>query len=72
MLEHDFRIEGLVPVRLFRRNQDMMPADSDVYFNAPGCASVRWDRNGTLVLVEWEGWADQRSSRPSSMPRSEL
>ncbi|MDQ6721822.1 MAG: hypothetical protein M3003_13645 [Candidatus Dormibacteraeota bacterium] len=35
-----------------------MPADSDVYFNAPGTASVKWDRNGKLVLVEWEGWAD--------------
>lgn len=36
----------------------MSPADSDVYFNAPGIASVRWDPNGRLVLVEWEGWAD--------------
>ncbi|HEV2029283.1 MAG TPA: STAS/SEC14 domain-containing protein [Candidatus Dormibacteraeota bacterium] len=36
----------------------MMPAHSDVYFNAPGAASVRWDGNGRLVLVEWEGWAD--------------
>lgn len=36
----------------------MSPADSDVYFNAPGIASVRWDAHGKLVLVEWEGWAD--------------
>ena len=36
----------------------MSPADSDVYFNAPGIASVRWDPTGRLVLVEWEGWAD--------------
>lgn len=36
----------------------MSPADSDVYFNAPGSASVRWDSNGKLVLVEWDGWAD--------------
>ena len=36
----------------------MSPADSDVYFNAPGIASVRWDPNDRLVLVEWEGWAD--------------
>ena len=36
----------------------MSPADSDVYFNAPGSASVCWDPNGKLVLVEWEGWAD--------------
>ncbi|MHB8686031.1 MAG: STAS/SEC14 domain-containing protein [Candidatus Dormibacteraceae bacterium] len=34
-----------------------MPA-GDVYFNAPGVATVRWDLNGELVLVEWEGWAD--------------
>ena len=36
----------------------MMPADRDVYFNAPGTASVSWDPNGKLVFVEWEGWAD--------------
>jgi len=36
----------------------MMPPDSDVYFNAPGTASVRWDPTSKLVLVEWEGWAD--------------
>jgi hypothetical protein len=33
------------------------PAD-DVYFNAPGVASVRWDDEGQFVLVEWEGWAN--------------
>jgi hypothetical protein len=33
------------------------PAD-DVYFNVPGVASVRWDEDGQLVLVEWEGWAN--------------
>ena len=36
----------------------MMPPDSDVYFNAPGTASVRWDPTSKLVQVEWEGWAD--------------
>ena len=36
----------------------MMPPDSDVYFNAPGTASVRWDPTSKLILVEWEGWAD--------------
>ena len=36
----------------------MMPADRDVYFNAPGVASVSWDPTDRLVLVEWEGWAD--------------
>jgi hypothetical protein len=36
----------------------MMPADSDVYFHLPGIASVRWDEDGRLVMVEWEGWAD--------------
>jgi hypothetical protein len=30
----------------------------DVYFNAPGVASVRWDDESRLVLVEWEGWAN--------------
>jgi hypothetical protein len=33
------------------------PADG-VYYNAPGVASVRWDGDGQLVLVEWEGWAN--------------
>jgi len=36
----------------------MIAPDSDVYFNAPGTASVRWDPTSKLVLVEWEGWAD--------------
>jgi hypothetical protein len=34
------------------------PADGDVYFNAPGTASVKWDRAGATVMVEWEGWAN--------------
>jgi hypothetical protein len=34
------------------------PSDRDVYFNAPGVASVRWDQGASSVLVEWEGWAD--------------
>jgi hypothetical protein len=29
-----------------------------VYFNTPGVASVRWDEEGQLVLVEWQGWAN--------------
>ena len=29
-----------------------------VYFNTPGVASVRWDQEGQLVLVEWQGWAN--------------
>jgi hypothetical protein len=36
----------------------MNSADQDVYFNTPGVASVRWDQDARLVLVEWEGWAD--------------
>ena len=36
----------------------MKPDDGDVYFDASGIASVRWDQSGKLVLVEWEGWAD--------------
>ena len=30
----------------------------DVYFNVPGVASVKWDEEGQVVLVEWEGWAN--------------
>jgi SpoIIAA-like len=33
-------------------------AADDVYFDAPGVASVRWDEDGQLVLVEWQGWAN--------------
>ena len=36
----------------------MDPASHDVYFDAPGVASVRWDEDGQLVLVEWQGWAN--------------
>ena|SRR5438445_6510302 len=36
----------------------MTPDERDVYFAAPGIASVKWDASGKLVLVEWEGWAD--------------
>jgi len=35
----------------------MRPADN-VYFAAPGVATVRWDPADELVLVEWEGWSD--------------
>jgi hypothetical protein len=34
------------------------PDDGDVYFDASGIATVRWDQSGKLVLVEWEGWAN--------------
>jgi hypothetical protein len=34
------------------------PADGDLYFNAPGTASVKWDPAGATVMVEWEGWAN--------------
>ena len=33
------------------------PADG-VYFSTPGVASVRWDDDDQLVLVEWAGWAN--------------
>jgi hypothetical protein len=33
-------------------------AGGEVYFNAPGIASVRWDGAAATVLVEWEGWAN--------------
>ena len=31
---------------------------NDVYFHAPGVASVQWDRAGRFVFVEWQGWAN--------------
>jgi hypothetical protein len=34
-----------------------MTSVGDVYYYAPGVASVRWDEAGATVLVEWEGWA---------------
>lgn len=36
----------------------MTAADGDVYFNAPGTATVRWDGARATVVVEWEGWAN--------------
>jgi hypothetical protein len=36
----------------------MDPLAEDVYFDAPGVASVKWDEDGQLVLVEWQGWAN--------------
>src|SRR5258708_35813619 len=38
--------------------QTMVPEADDVYFDVPGVASVRWDADGQLVLVEWQGWAN--------------
>jgi hypothetical protein len=35
----------------------VIPPDG-VYFNTPGVASVRWDKDARLVLVEWDGWAN--------------
>jgi hypothetical protein len=36
----------------------MDPAGNIVFFDKPGVASVKWDEDGRLVLVEWQGWAD--------------
>jgi hypothetical protein len=36
----------------------MDPHEEGVYFDAPGVASVKWDEDGQLVLVEWKGWAN--------------
>ena len=36
----------------------MDPHAEGVYFDAPGVASVKWDEDGQLVLVEWRGWAN--------------
>jgi hypothetical protein len=30
----------------------------DFFFHTPGVASVRWDQEAEVVLVEWEGWAN--------------
>ena len=35
----------------------VMPTDH-VYFAMPGVASVKWEPDGEMVLVEWEGWSD--------------
>jgi hypothetical protein len=35
-----------------------MRTEGDFSFSLPGIVSMRWDPDGELVLVEWEGWAD--------------
>ena len=35
-----------------------MTEAGDIYFAAPGVASVRWEPEGELVVTEWEGWSD--------------
>jgi len=36
----------------------MISPSDGAYFNTPGVASVRWDEDAKLVLVEWDGWAN--------------
>ncbi len=36
----------------------MSQHDGDLYFNAPGTASVKWDGARATVVVVWEGWAN--------------
>jgi hypothetical protein len=36
----------------------MISPPDGVYFSTAGVASVRWDVDDQLVLVEWEGWAN--------------
>lgn len=36
----------------------MDPVADNVYFDMPGVASVKWDEDAQLVLVEWQGWAN--------------
>jgi hypothetical protein len=36
----------------------MEPRADSIYFKAPGVATVRWDEEQRVVLVEWEGWAN--------------
>jgi hypothetical protein len=33
--------------------------DDDVYFYRAGVAKVTWDSTESMVLVDWEGWADE-------------
>jgi hypothetical protein len=39
------------------RDLEMTSGAGDVYFYAPGVASVSWDKASATVLIEWEGWA---------------
>ena len=48
----------------------MNPAADGVYFDVPGVASVRWDEDGQLVLVQWQGWAN--SSEFSELLEAEI
>jgi hypothetical protein len=48
----------------------MEPLADPIYFDAPGVASVRWDEDGQLVLVEWQGWAN--SSEFSELLEAEI
>jgi len=36
----------------------MFPPVDGYYFKVPGVASVRWDEDAQVVLVEWDGWAN--------------
>jgi hypothetical protein len=36
-----------------------MPVDN-IFYAAPGVATVRWEPEGKLVLVEWEGWSNSK------------
>jgi hypothetical protein len=35
-----------------------MAEGDDVYFCAPGVATVSWDDAHSTVFVEWDGWAN--------------
>ena len=48
----------------------MEPSGNTFYFNTPNVASVCWDGQHELVLVEWEGWAD--SSEFSALLDAEI
>jgi SpoIIAA-like len=36
----------------------MISPEDGVYFSTAGVASVRWDEDDQLVIVEWDGWAN--------------
>lgn len=37
----------------------MSPSDSAFYYHQPGVAKVTWDSEHSMVLVDWEGWANE-------------
>lgn len=51
-------MDEAIPTLLSLRTAVPAP-DGDVYFDRRGVAKVTWDPEHAMVLVEWEGWADE-------------